>query len=377
MNDAELDELITMKVRQELDKHLSQNELNELPPNTPDTFWNWLGNHTKKTKTLYYAILAIPGSTAIFALIMRTIQSKQAELKIPKLEWVILIIVSLQAIVIFILYWLIPHPSDLTEYSLSRIARSLRDESNGETSDIDPKSLEKSQGISIKFSRMWSNAWISWSILYFAWAVIIIVSLISNKDLFTKGETIGTLHKLSWLTSLFNNLSSVFLYMCYRELAFPTKLIKEDQRQPLFSLLTLLGFVAVFDYFLITANSAVSVIPEWVGSFIAGAIIALLIGRLESKLVDPPVIITALLYIYAAIQGSVVLFPRDPSLMLALTSAAFFFKIILFLLIYWLLSSGVLTFYLAEAAILHETTPQKRNSFVKAIQNPEREHSSH
>ena len=343
MNDKELDELIAMKVRQELAKHLPQTELNKPSLKTPDKFGNWLRNQTTKSKSVYSAILAIPGSTAIFALVLKTIQSKQTELPIPKLEWLLLSIVSLQAIVIFVLYWLIPHPSDLTERAINNIAMSLSGEGHREIPTTDNKRLEKAHNISIRFSRMWSNAWIAWAILYFAWGVIIISSLLSGNSLFTEGEKIGTLHRFSWLTSLLNNLSSVFLYMCYRELAFPTKLVKEDRRQPLFYLLTLLGFVAVFDFLISNyyLYSPASTMLGWVGSFTAGAVIALLVGRLESKFVDPPVIITAILYIYAAIQGSFVLFPLDPSLMLALISAAFFFKIILFLLMAWLLGSGV------------------------------------
>jgi hypothetical protein len=158
--------------------------------------------------------------------------------------------------------------------------------------------------------------------------------------------------------------------MCYRELALPRKLEDDDRQIPLIVLLVIISFAAVIQLIGIGNNlHSIGKVTDWVGSFAAGAVIALLTGRLESKLINPPLVITVALYLYAVIQATLVLFPNDAELMIAMTSVAFLFKVILFLLITWLLGSGVLIFYLAESDVLHQATPHKRKEFVEAFQS--------
>jgi hypothetical protein len=107
------------------------------------------------------------------------------------------------------------------------------------------------------------------------------------------------------------------------------------------------------------------------GGFAAGLSLALLAGRLESKLVGAPLYVNVLLYLYAAIQGSFVFLPDDLVVMLLLTSVAFIFKMVLFLFMAWFIDSGVVIFYLHEVRSLFNTMPKRRRQFVIEVERAE------
>jgi hypothetical protein len=374
MMDPETEKQIRDIVNQELNRYSRSNIKKERTEiKTPDTFGNWFANLTKKSKGIYSTIIAIPGLAFIFGLGLKTLPSNQLIWNMLKIEWILMALVFLQAVVILVLYWLIPQPPELTGEIMDRIKRRLKSKEKKRTTDFDPVTFRNAHQVSKDFSSIWGYAWLVWAALYLIWGFIIMGTVALQEQLFTNGETIGILEKFSALTSFINNLSIIFLVICYRELAYPTKLRRHELRRLGTLWLTVIGGAAVFDAFAVNFHLFYPMhsILGWLGSFTAGAVIALLIGRLESRFINPPVYVTAILYVYAAIQGSFVLFPKDPPLMLALTSLAFIFKIVFFLLMAWLLGSGVLTFYLAELRIIHETIPEIKTDFIMAIHNIE------
>jgi hypothetical protein len=339
----------------------------------PDSFDKWFANLTNKTKGIYSTIIAIPWLAFIFGLVLKILPPNQIMWNPLKIEWILMGLVFLQAVVILVLYWLIPQPPELTEEIIDRIKRRLKSKGKNRTTDFDPTTFLNAHYVSKDFSNMWGYAWLMWAALYLAWGFIILGTMASQEQLFTNGGTIGVLEKFSALTSFINNLSIIFLVICYRELAYPTKPRRPELRRLGSLWATVIVCAAIFDAFAVNFHQFYLIHPilGWLGSFTAGAVIALLIGRLESRFINPPVYITAILYVYAAIQGAFVLFPQDPPLMLTLTSLAFVFKIVFFLLMAWLIGSGVLTFYLAELRIIHETIPEVKTDFISAIHNIE------
>ncbi len=361
---GDLDKVIADKISDAIDKRTREAEAKERTLLTPDTFLNWFHNLTTRAKGLYSVALAVPGLTAVAGLMAKTIQPAQAVAALPPKEWFLLGVLFLQSFAVFMLYWLIPS----RRIRVSKVVRDVgrTDEGGDEKAKVDSqhKIYCKANNIAGKFSRMWQYAWLSWAILYFAWSCVVFEGLMS-------GVKVGdALMRWSPLTGFLNNLSTVFLIMCYRELSFPTKRGGKDQQLPIFTMLVIIGFAAVIELVSVRegATQLLGVTSRWVGSFTAGAVIALLTGRLESKLINPPLPIIVMLYLYAAIQATVVIFPKDAELMIAITGAALVFKVVLFLLVAWLLESGVMTFYLAQMNQLYKETSVKRETFVKAVQ---------
>lgn len=81
---------------------------------------------------------------------------------------------------------------------------------------------------------------------------------------------------------------------------------------------------------------------------------ALFIGRLDSKFVDPPVGILTILYSYASIQSMWGGFD-DPVVQMVMTTYALFCKCVLFLFCSWLLQTDkLLQFMKRTRAVIDE-----------------------
>jgi hypothetical protein len=355
----------------------------------PDTFSKWFKNLTTKAKTFYSIAVGVPGLTTIASLMARAFRTPQNELWLPSAELALLGVLFLQFSTVFVLFWFIPKRKTPIKGVIEEVKKQSEAATEKASDAFDLEIYSKANESSIEFSQMWRLAWLAWAILYFAWSYIVLQALTSGKTLLS-GSNVprgwlevwlplnvprGWLEVWFPLIGLFNNLSTVFLIMCYRELTFPTESKEEGKRLPLSALVailvTIVGFVAGLEFMSGGNDSlkSIGVVTGWTGGFAAGAVIALLTGRLESRLINPPLTITVILYLYASIQATFTLFPTNIELMIIITSAAFLFKVILFLLIHWLLSSGVLIFYLAEIGVRHETTPRRRKRFVEAVQS--------
>jgi hypothetical protein len=363
--------LIADQINKEFEKRDQATNKNTQITHVPDAFSKWFHNLTTKARTFYSIAVAVPGLTTIASLMVKAFGPPSEELWLLTADKVLLGVLFLQSFFVFVLYFFIPKRRIPIEGVIKETAKPSEASTKGESGDFNLEVYCKAHDSSVEFSRMWRLAWLAWTILYFAWGCIVLKAVISGRSLLPTGGTKGWLETWFPLIEFFNNLSTVFLIMCYRELTFPTEAKREGQRIPLITLLTGIGFITVIEFIggSDKSLSSIGTVLGWTGGFAAGAVIALLTGRLESKLINPPLVITVILYLYASIQATVSLFPEKIELMIIITSAAFLFKVIFFLLIHWLLSSGVLTFYLAEIGIRHKTTPDKRKRFVEAVQS--------
>ncbi|HEY9285916.1 MAG TPA: hypothetical protein VIP46_20875 [Pyrinomonadaceae bacterium] len=365
-----LDELIEKTIRRELGKRRLGPVRSERAFLTPDTFVNWFRNLTTKLKGIYSAAVAVPGLLTVGGLMIKAIQSPLGGVNQLTKERFLLSILFLQSFVVFVLFWMIPSRRAVIEEAIGELGNQSEAPHGKEWDTFQAEKYVRANAISVKFLRMWKLAWLAWAALYFAWGGVVLAGYLSGKSLTPPGQgQIGWMGIWSPLTGFFNNLSSVFLLMCYRELAFPTDANEDDQGLLLTVLVMIISIVGVVEFISITSAPLYPVgkVTGWVTGFTAGAVIALLTGRLDSKLINPPTAITVMLYLYAAIQGSVVIFQEDLELMIAVTSAAFLFKVILFLLIAWLSGSGVLTFYLAELNVIYEKAFSKRKIFAREV----------
>ncbi|MCA1568575.1 MAG: hypothetical protein LC803_23600 [Acidobacteria bacterium] len=367
-----LDKLIADKINLEFERRAGELKRPDPLLAIPDRFANWFRNLTLKAKTFYSVILTIPGLTFIGGLMLKALSPALPD-SLFSIEEILLGVLFLQLLIVFVLYWIIPKPKTQITHTIGEIGKQTEIETERVKSDFQPIRYRRANKIAVKFYRIWKFAWLSWAILYFAWGCIALLAVIpAEPSLIFNVPTVQRLLEIcAPITNFFNNLTTVFLILCFRELAFPTEPEESSLGHPFFILLTIIGFAAVLEFISVNIEPlrSIAVVLGWGGSFAAGVVIALLIGRLESKLIDPPLILIVMLYLYAVMQATIVLFPGDLELMITLTSAALIFKVILFLLIYWLLDSKVLIFYLAEIGVRHETIELKRKAFVKFSQS--------
>jgi hypothetical protein len=274
-----------------------------------DDFHSWLSNLGKRLKAVYGLILLVPGSAAALGFSVKELGLRSIGIG---LNTALVSMLFFQSLVIVVLYWLIPDPPPDEPVREVEAARHFM---------ADGRAISSSR----RFTQSWRRAWLWWSILYFAMGSIVLWAIFKGTDLR------AMLKAWSPLLAFIDNVETIFIFMCFRELS-PS--VREDKVSDIVvGLAVILLFISAAQYgatqFL--AIAWLGKLLGLLGGFAAGLALALLVGRLESKLVGAPLYVTILLYLYAAIQGSFVFLPDDLAVMLLLTSIAFIFKVFLFL----------------------------------------------
>ena len=221
------------------------------------------------------------------------------------------------------------------------------------------KSLYKRSNNEIKqFYLFCLLTWICWIVLY-------VVILANSK--------VGNLH---WLENLSNNLASLMLLYCFITLSRPAESntswhIKEWI--PFVAIILALTLAELLLNFQGSIDrSALKFTFRMLSGILAGGITAQLVGRIDSKLINPPSWVLFCLYSYAAIQVTFAFFEikaianfTGPSktveeLFSVLTAfmlcLALFFKGILSLLVLWAIRSRRLFYYFLGVRVIHEFT---------------------
>lgn len=101
---------------------------------------------------------------------------------------------------------------------------------------------------------------------------------------------------------------------------------------------------------------------------LAGIIMALFVGRLQSKYLDPPAWVVFFLFSYTAIQPLVLYIQDLRQLTWALLWYALFLKSLLYLYVFWLLQSGDLLFYFAQTKRTYEYVDDRRRAHRRLIE---------
>ncbi len=250
-------------------------------------------------------------------------------------------------IVIFLLLALLPRPwtapgeTEDASHALMVASRALRD-----------------------FRRYWGLAWMAWVFLYFTITTSAFFDLFSVNDGVASRPSEG-INLL--LLNLLQNCGTVLLFMCYEVVAKPT--IDDDLRRR-----QVLSTEAWFAAVALVAFAEGAVVWNgawasqqwfaWLSGFGQGMALALLVGRFDSKYVNPPAATIALLYLYAVIQGAWPVLRYEDTLMLILTFLALLLKCLLFLFVSWLFESNVILFYLARMRRLDRSVERQRSEFL-------------
>jgi hypothetical protein len=154
-------------------------------------------------------------------------------------------------------------------------------------------------------------------------------------------------------THFASNLNTYFLVMCFLILHDPPTI--SSRRRPLAARVWALGLALVAAltaaeaccHFLDGEHSNVWIDRiNWVAGFAGGVALALLVGRLESDFIKPPIWLIAALYFYSVIQGAHGTFRTTVRMERLLLSLALPLKCLLLMLVAWFLESDRLLSYM-------------------------------
>lgn len=223
-----------------------------------------------------------------------------------------------------------------------------------------------------QFKTAWMVLWSSWVLIYLAFSILALLNIYLAFD-----ESQLYPYGLAGL-NLFNNIQTVALFMCYLVLARPTAVTvaKEPPGLPWLKglIIAIIFFATEIICVLILSASDVKVdqVRDLFGllsGLAAGLIMAMLVGRLDSKYLGIPTSIIVLLYFYVVLQVTWPTFfdgdeARYRDLILSLALA---FKSIFFIVVHWLFERGILLYYLHRIADLHGEVQEDREEFLKTI----------
>ena len=228
-----------------------------------------------------------------------------------------------------------------------------------------PHRLKVASKAARDFRRYWGLAWMCWVFLYFA---LTTSTWLGFLPLPTDATPVAD--ETRWALLLLNlcqNSGTVLLFLCYEVVARPT--IKDDLSRK--QVLPTEAWFAIVALATVAEGILLWVRPwddqqwfGWLSGFGQGTALALLVGRFDSKYVDPPAVTIGLLYLYAVIQGAWPVFRYEDDLMLVLTFLALVLKCLLFLFVSWLFDSNVILFYLGRMRDLDQSVRRDRAQFL-------------
>lgn len=271
--------------------------------------------------------------------------------------WIFPCLFGFQALYVALLYSVVPAP--VTDRSLaSRASRAAE-----------------------QFVQAWKRVWLFWILLYAAFAAI------SSWEVSRIAANEPTTGWLPWdlamaAENLLSNLVTAALIMCYIVVSRKTVDLG-DSRESLpwkYALLAVMVIAAAEVLARLGVSAGVGQwlgglpsVVKWITALASGLTLALFVGRLDSKLIRPPVVVVTLLYLYAVMQTGWIKFEESRATMALLTNAALFLKTLLFVFVAWLLRSGILLFYLDRVAKIYEGVHTERAAFLHELEAPDRQ----
>ena len=179
----------------------------------------------------------------------------------------------------------------------------------------------------------------------------------------------------SFLTFFFNNFTLLFVFSCFLVLYIKPDEKEKEWKYLVGSVVIVASLTILFLFFLVlkkdefTDESATAYLSifDALSGVINAVVLALLIARLDSKLVGLPSWLISILYSYAAVQPLFLVFElRDSHLLQRITVLVLIFvfisKIYFFLIIFYALQTGKMLNYLTCFPILHKRVPKHQES---------------
>lgn len=184
----------------------------------------------------------------------------------------------------------------------------------------------------------------------------------------------------SFLAFFFNNFTLLFVFSCFLVMYIRPGEVKKERKYLVGSvvfvasltILFLLSLILKQDQFTLSSAGLYISIFDALSGVINAVVLALLIARLDSKLVGLPSWLISILYSYAAVQPLFLVFELGDSSHLLQRIATlvlifvFIFKIYFFLIIFYALQTGKMLNYLTCFPILRERADEHRKPAAKS-----------
>lgn len=308
----------------------------------PDGFWRWL---CVLRKRYAWIVLALP-TTYGLATWLVTLYPRIASNPLAK-HYGTTVLLSLQCLVAVALVLLLP-PANVQARPGLLIPIEARDAAR-------------------QFRFWWHGPWLAWILYYLVYAVLTAAGYPDALSPEHKAEMTCTLNVL-------NDLSTVLILICYRILATETTRLGFFE----WGAWIILGIAGtcVVEIVLLTVMagggisattlSSYQLISSGASGLAAGIALALLIGRLESKLfVGSGLLVIAVLYSYAMIQPLAILFERSKTAIVVLTSIALCLKCLLFAFVAWALETRRVLYYMKRIRELAAEVDKDWQDFLR------------
>jgi len=243
-----------------------------------------------------------------------------------------------------------------------------------------------------QFLEAWKRLWLFWILLYLTFLAREVGVLFFKVQLQYPDGSLPAWWRYGWvwLLNVMSNLQTLSLFMLYRIVTKSTvNTDQHDSSLPWVKGLAVFAIVTVVDLFAVVGSlvpndiALIKAASEparqffmWAPGFLAGISIALFVGRLDSKYIDPPTWFITLLYLYALIQVPWGAF-ENKVLETIITSAALLLKSLLFLFVAWMLQTGILFFFVERVAHLISTSRNERDDYLKKLNVIEQPRSGH
>lgn len=213
-----------------------------------------------------------------------------------------------------------------------------------------------------QFRNHWMAIWIFWLCLYFVLTILYI----------PVGKTDHMKSLLNLAATFFNNCATLVFLFCYFILSQPTILKSQTGESRsviewhrwvavLFVLTAIQGVFIAFAFKAIPNNFDLT--PQnvtdsfnWISGIASATVMALFVGRLDSKFLECPTWVLVLLYAYTAIQPLFALLREEHKwTTFILINAALLLKGLLYMYLTWLFQTGRLLFYFVRVRQLYDS----------------------
>jgi hypothetical protein len=216
---------------------------------------------------------------------------------------------------------------------------------------VDPDRSPDDTEAARHFYRYWCAMQGAWVLLYLA----LFCATVSPSELSLGCFTMpGDRHSPIWetVTHFMVNLNTFFFVMCFFTLHDPPYTSSKEE-----SIVTSARAIGMTIVVALTTAEMLCYVYDWsrqieylkwITGFGGGVALALLVGRLESNFLNPPLLLITLLYLYAVIQGAMATVGAAEDLERVLLYLALALKSLLLLFVAWILESDLLLNYVRQ-----------------------------
>ena len=250
--------------------------------------------------------------------------------------------------------------------------------------------LNEGQTQVAQFKRFFLSFWAALFFLYLAFLAKHLAPLAGDKPITTIAGLITT-SAFPFLTFALNNISVWYIFLCFTVLYLPARDQESTHRRNRlirFSLFALSILVLSFPLVLFSQSSAITSTQDptllncytyfdAISGIINAIVVALLIARLDSKLIGLRSWLILVLYTYSAVQPLFAVFEQKALVFQQIQTlvliAVFLCKVYFFLIIYYALQTGRMLNYLFCFPILNRLSDSIfENQFeIKVVREPE------